>query len=86
MLGLNVRHGSWVCELAEAVGGGDEELCGRAAVEGPLEEVEVPAVPRRPRLEREDRPPTGKTADLQDLIKGDKKKVVLMAFKSRFIK
>ena len=68
MLGLDVRHSIWVCEFAEAVGGGDEELCGRAAVEGPLEEAEVPAaVPRRPRLEREDRPPTGKTADLQIL-------------------
>ena len=50
----------------EAVGDGDEELGGRAAVEGPLEEIEVPAVQRRPRLEGEDRPPPGKTADLQD--------------------
>ena len=43
----------------ETVGGGDEELGERADVEGSLEEVDVSAVPRGPRLEGEERPPPG---------------------------
>ena len=53
-------------ELVEAVGGGDEELGGGLAVKGAIvaEQVEIFAVPRSHRVEREEGPHPGQIADL----------------------